>query len=98
MVERAVPAWEGGVGAVRAPTAEEVHVSSEAAVPEGSEGGPTAAEGAADDAKAKFLAALARKQSTRADSAGGARGEGSKVHGTHAAAGAKRNFRRKSGG
>ncbi|MER5642709.1 DUF5302 domain-containing protein [Kitasatospora sp. NPDC002227] len=73
-------------------------MSSEARLPEGPEGGSADADAGAEDVKAKFLAALARKQGTRGDSVGGAGGEGSKVHGTHAAAGAKRNFRRKSGG
>ncbi|MFJ8040299.1 DUF5302 domain-containing protein [Kitasatospora sp. NPDC096147] len=50
-----------------------------------------------DDQKAKFLAALARKQGAKGGAGGGQAGE-SKIHGTHAAAGGKRNFRRKSGG
>lgn len=53
---------------------------------------------APDDVKAKFLAALERKQGIRTDGAGGGPGSESKVHGTHSAAGGKRNFRRKSGG
>ncbi|KJK57615.1 DUF5302 domain-containing protein [Saccharothrix sp. ST-888] len=50
-----------------------------------------------DDVKAKFLAALQHKHGGRGGVSGpGA--EGSKIHGTHSAAGGKRNFRRKSGG
>ncbi|MEV8099988.1 DUF5302 domain-containing protein [Kitasatospora sp. NPDC085879] len=56
-----------------------------------------AAEPAQDDVKAKFLAALERKHGGRGAGAAG-QGEGSKIHGTHAAAGGKRTFRRKSGG
>jgi hypothetical protein len=51
------------------------------------------------DPKTKFREALERKrgnQAARAASAD-ARGE-SKIHGTHSAAGGKREFRRKSGG
>ncbi|MFC9325889.1 DUF5302 domain-containing protein [Kitasatospora sp. NPDC057015] len=53
---------------------------------------------AQDDVKAKFLAALERKQGSRSDAAGGGNGADGKIHGTHGAAGGKRNFRRKSGG
>jgi hypothetical protein len=56
------------------------------------------APAAPDDVKAKFLAALERKQGVRTDGTGGGPGSESKVHGAHAAAGGKRNFRRKSGG
>ncbi|OKJ00014.1 DUF5302 domain-containing protein [Kitasatospora sp. CB01950] len=50
-----------------------------------------------DDQKAKFLAALQRKGGKNRG-AGGGPGSDSKVHGTAAAAGGKRTFRRKSGG
>ncbi|MDH6128942.1 DUF5302 domain-containing protein [Kitasatospora sp. GP82] len=50
-----------------------------------------------DDVKAKFLAALQHKHGGRGN-VGGPGTDGSKIHGTHAAAGGKRNFRRKSGG
>ncbi|GGU99321.1 MULTISPECIES: DUF5302 domain-containing protein [Streptomycetaceae] len=53
---------------------------------------------AQDDVKAKFLAALERKHGNRSDAAGGGPGADGKIHGTHGAAGGKRNFRRKSGG
>ncbi|MCU7823535.1 DUF5302 domain-containing protein [Kitasatospora sp. DSM 101779] len=53
---------------------------------------------AQEDVKAKFLAALERKQGGRGSGGAGQGGEGSKIHGTHAAAGGKRTFRRKSGG
>jgi hypothetical protein len=50
-----------------------------------------------DDVKAKFLAALTRKQGARGGGAAGQSGD-SKIHGTHAAAAGKRTFRRKAGG
>ncbi|GAA0679734.1 hypothetical protein GCM10010193_36690 [Kitasatospora atroaurantiaca] len=56
------------------------------------------AQAAPDDVKAKFLAALQRKHGARTDASGGGPGGESKIHGTHSAAGGKRNFRRKSGG
>lgn len=66
--------------------------------PQAPEAAPDA-EAAPDDVKAKFLAALQRKHGTRTDGAGGGPGgEGSKIHGTHGAAGGKRSFRRKAGG
>ncbi|MFI6155132.1 DUF5302 domain-containing protein [Kitasatospora sp. NPDC051170] len=56
------------------------------------------AAAAQDDVKARFLAALERKHGAKgAGAAGGPNGD-SKIHGAHAAAGGKRNFRRKSGG
>ena len=48
------------------------------------------------EAKARFKAALDRKRSQAGRSGGGPEGD-SKIHGTHAAAGGKRTFRRKSG-
>ena len=50
-----------------------------------------------DDTKDKFRAALERKQAKQHANNGDAQSD-SKVHGTHARAGAKREFRRKSGG
>ena len=50
-----------------------------------------------DEAKARFKAALDRKR-TQGGRSGGGPGAESKIHGTHAAAGGKRTFRRKSGG
>ncbi|MFI9270168.1 DUF5302 domain-containing protein [Kitasatospora sp. NPDC052896] len=52
---------------------------------------------AEEDVKAKFRAALARKQGVHTDGAGGGPGGDSKIHGAHSAAGGKRTFRRKSG-
>jgi hypothetical protein len=51
------------------------------------------------DPKARFREALERKRSQQASRAaeGGPNGD-SKIHGEHGAAGAKRTFRRKSGG
>ncbi|MFI6447289.1 DUF5302 domain-containing protein [Kitasatospora sp. NPDC050543] len=74
-------------------------MSSDVAEPDSPEAAETAAAPAAqDDVKAKFLAALERKQGIRTDGAGGGPNGDSKIHGTHGAAAAKRNFRRKSGG
>ncbi|MFJ8434087.1 DUF5302 domain-containing protein [Kitasatospora sp. NPDC094019] len=56
------------------------------------------AAAAPDDVKAQFLAALERKHGARGGSTAGGPNGDSKIHGTHAAAGGKRNFRRKSGG
>ena len=54
--------------------------------------------GADDEGKARFRAALERKRGAQADRADEAEKRGSsKVTGEHAAAGGKRNFRRKSG-
>ncbi|MEV0192845.1 DUF5302 domain-containing protein [Kitasatospora purpeofusca] len=53
---------------------------------------------APDDVKARFLAALERKHGAKGGSTTGGPNGDSKIHGTHAAAGGKRNFRRKSGG
>ena len=50
-----------------------------------------------DSAKDKFRAALERKRAQAHANNGGAQSE-SKVHGAHDRAGAKRTFRRKSGG
>ncbi|MFJ6623167.1 DUF5302 domain-containing protein [Kitasatospora sp. NPDC091335] len=68
---------------------------------EGPEAGPAVeapAAAAQGDVKARFLAALERKHGAKGGgTAGGPNGD-SKIHGAHAAAGGKRNFRRKSGG
>ncbi|MFJ4091753.1 DUF5302 domain-containing protein [Kitasatospora sp. NPDC089913] len=56
------------------------------------------AAAAPDDVKARFLAALERKHGAKGGSTAGGPNSDSKIHGTHAAAGGKRNFRRKSGG
>lgn len=48
--------------------------------------------------KDKFRAALERKKQQHADGVGGPGGQGGKIHEAHARAGAKRQFRRKSGG
>ncbi|WP_406111993.1 DUF5302 domain-containing protein [Kitasatospora purpeofusca] len=53
---------------------------------------------AQDDVKARFLAALERKQGARSGSEAGGPNSDSKIHAAHGAAGGKRNFRRKSGG
>ncbi|MFJ9694719.1 DUF5302 domain-containing protein [Kitasatospora sp. NPDC101183] len=69
--------------------------------PEKPEAGPTAEVPAAapqDDVKAQFLAALERKHGAKGGSTAGGPSGDSKIHGAHAAAGGKRNFRRKSGG
>lgn len=74
-------------------------MSSDAVAPDSSETAEAQAPAAAqDDVKAKFLAALERKHGTKTDGAGGQNADGSKIHGAHGAAAAKRNFRRKSGG
>ncbi|MFB7662851.1 DUF5302 domain-containing protein [Kitasatospora sp. NPDC056138] len=70
--------------------------AAEPVEPQSPEAVPDAAAGP-DDVKAKFLAALQHKHGGRGG-VGGRGAEGSKIHGTHAAAGGKRNFRRKSGG
>ncbi|MER6396687.1 DUF5302 domain-containing protein [Kitasatospora sp. NPDC001603] len=57
-----------------------------------------AAPATQDDVKARFLAALERKHGTKGGAASGGPSGDSKIHGAHAAAGGKRNFRRKSGG
>ncbi|MEU9045218.1 MULTISPECIES: DUF5302 domain-containing protein [unclassified Kitasatospora] len=56
------------------------------------------AAAAQDDVKAQFLAALERKHGAKGGSTAGGPNSESKIHGAHAAAGGKRNFRRKSGG
>ncbi|MEU4120534.1 DUF5302 domain-containing protein [Kitasatospora sp. NPDC028055] len=69
--------------------------------PERSEADPAAEVPAAavqDDVKARFLAALDRKHGAKGGSTAGGPNGDSKIHGAHAAAGSKRNFRRKSGG
>ncbi|GAA2739896.1 MULTISPECIES: DUF5302 domain-containing protein [Kitasatospora] len=58
---------------------------------------PAAEAVAEDDVKAKFLAALQRKGGGPG-TGGATAGGNSKIHSTHAAAGGKRTFRRKSGG
>ena len=56
-------------------------------------------ESESQDVKDKFRAALDRKRGNQADrDADAATRDGSKIHGEHGAAGAKRTFRRKSGG
>jgi hypothetical protein len=58
-----------------------------------------AAEQGAPALKDKFREALERKRGHQADRAAENEAHGgSKIHGEHGAAGAKRNFRRKSGG
>ncbi|MDQ1716065.1 MAG: hypothetical protein QOH56_2161 [Pseudonocardiales bacterium] len=59
---------------------------------------PEAAQPPAEDVKARFREALARKQGQQADGVGGSGPAGSKIHEAHNRAGAKRQFRRKSGG
>ncbi|MGX7680534.1 DUF5302 domain-containing protein [Jatrophihabitans sp. DSM 45814] len=54
--------------------------------------------GAVDDVKARFREALAKKQGQQADGVGSTGPAGSKIHEAHNRAGAKRQFRRKSGG
>lgn len=48
--------------------------------------------------KDKFREALERKKQQHADGVGGRGTQGGKIHETHAQAGTKRQFRRKSGG
>ena len=59
---------------------------------------PSGAEGPADAAKRKFREALDRKNNKNRDKAGGEASGDSKIHDVHERAGAKREFRRKSGG
>ncbi|WP_371498423.1 DUF5302 domain-containing protein [Kitasatospora sp. NBC_00374] len=73
-------------------------MSSETAEPEQQPTPEPEAAAAADDVKAKFLAALERKHGGKAGSGAGGAGGESKIHGAHSAAGGKRTFRRKSGG
>lgn len=54
-------------------------------------------EGAAD-LKEQFRQALARKKGQHADGVGGTGPDANKIHEAHGKAGAKRQFRRKSGG
>jgi hypothetical protein len=75
------------------PTPEATADSRPAATTEPSEAAP-----AVDDVKAKFREALARKQGQHGDGVGGSGPSGSKIHEAHNRAGAKRQFRRKSGG
>ncbi len=56
------------------------------------------AAGGDADVKAQMRAALQRKQQHHSEALGGARASGSKVNEAHNRAGAKRQFRRKSGG
>lgn len=72
-------------------------MSSDAAAVENEENPETPAAAGQDDVKAKFLAALERKHGSKSDASGSGSGGDSKIHGAHAAAGGKRNFRRKSG-
>ncbi|GAA1975104.1 DUF5302 domain-containing protein [Catenulispora subtropica] len=58
-------------------------------------GGPETAS--AEEQKKKFLEALEAKRTAAGRGAGGGPGE-SKIHSAHGRAGAKRQFRRKSGG
>jgi len=51
-----------------------------------------------DDVKAQFREALARKKNQLGQAHGGSGPAGSKIHESHNRAGAKRQFRRKSGG
>ena len=57
----------------------------------------TPSEAEKTDAKDKFREALERKRNHQSARAAETHGE-SKIHGEHGAAGAKRTFRRKSGG
>ena len=50
------------------------------------------------DVKARFRDALERKKSQHADGVGGSGPSASKIHDVRSRAGAKRQFRRKSGG
>jgi len=50
------------------------------------------------DVKAKFREALERKRGQQADGVGAGGPNSSKIHDVHSRAGAKRQFRRKSGG
>lgn len=51
-----------------------------------------------NDVKAKFREALERKRGQQADGVGAGGPNSSKIHDVHSRAGAKRQFRRKSGG
>lgn len=51
-----------------------------------------------EELKDKFREALERKKQQHSDGVGGPGGHGSKIHEAHGKAGAKRQFRRKSGG
>lgn len=59
--------------------------------------GETEAASDAEEQKRRFLEALEAKRGNAARAAGGA-GSDSKIHSAHGKAGAKRQFRRKSGG
>jgi hypothetical protein len=59
--------------------------------------GGTEAASDAEEQKRRFLEALEAKRGNAARAAGGA-GSDSKIHSAHGKAGAKRQFRRKSGG
>jgi hypothetical protein len=52
----------------------------------------------ADGVKSKFLQALERKKGQQNEGHGGSGPAGPKIHEAHGRAGAKRQFRRKSGG
>jgi len=60
-------------------------------------GGPEAAASETDEQKRRFLEALEAKRGNGARGNGGGPGD-SKIHSAHGRAGAKRQFRRKSGG
>jgi len=53
---------------------------------------------APDDVKSRFREALERKRGQHADGVAGSGPGGPKIHEAHGRAGAKRQFRRKSGG
>ncbi|WP_295693037.1 DUF5302 domain-containing protein [Lapillicoccus sp.] len=61
-------------------------------------GGPSEEIGPSDEMKAKFRAALDKKNQTRAGKDVSEDGEKSKVHDAHGPAKAQQMFRRKSGG
>jgi hypothetical protein len=60
--------------------------------------GPLQGEPEAEDLKAQFRDALERKKGQQADGVAGPGGRGGKINEAHNRAGAKRQFRRKSGG
>ncbi|HEX8768737.1 MAG TPA: DUF5302 domain-containing protein [Jatrophihabitans sp.] len=78
------------------PSASADPVPAEADVP-GSPSADAESTGPAD-VKARFRDALERKKSQRGDGVGGSGPSTGKVHEAHGRAGAKRQFRRKSGG
>jgi len=58
---------------------------------------PAAGDQPAEDLKSQFKQALERKRGQQQDGVGGPGGRDGKVHESHARAGNKRQFRRKSG-